>query len=365
MTPLNVLSFIQDKFQISLTRGWLNQFFLRHRDSIKKARSFPQEDSRMSVPRANLKEHIANMHKYIDGRYSELVFNLDEVGTSEWEDRKPKKVFIDKSMDSDSITHSIFRRITHITILTCVSAAGDSLMPLLIMKYSIQDSLWKTGLRQDEDAMIRTRDPPYIDRNLFKEYIKKVIISYINYVRQTKEFESKEALIMMDSCSVHCDMGILKLFGKNNIIVFTFPSHTTNIFQALDLVLYGIFKKIKNENEDNDGENKLEKIIIKILNAHEKVATSFNIRSAFRRAGLVPIPGTEPKKLEFVAENVVKNPGFRQIWELNIKAEELPKRMQNQKFGIMNEEFLPGGCRVIINSAGKYEDEREIEKLFQ
>ena len=169
MTPLNVLSFIQDKFQISLTRGWLNQFFLRHRDSIKKARSFPQEDSRMSVPRANLKEHIANMHKYIDGRYSELVFNLDEVGTSEWEDRKPKKVFIDKSMDSNSISHSISRRITHITILTCVSAAGDSLMPLLIMKYSIQDSLWKTGLRQDEDAMIRTRDPPYIEQ-FFKKF---------------------------------------------------------------------------------------------------------------------------------------------------------------------------------------------------
>ena len=43
MTPLNVLSFIQDKFEINLTRKQFNQFFLRHRNSIKKVHSFPQK----------------------------------------------------------------------------------------------------------------------------------------------------------------------------------------------------------------------------------------------------------------------------------------------------------------------------------
>ena len=205
--------------------------------------------------------------------------------------------------------------------------------------------------------MIRSRDPPYIDRELFREYIEKVIIPYINLVRESKGFDSKEALIMMDSCSVHCDIAILKLLGGNNIIVFTFPSNTTNIFHALDLVLFGIFKKTKKENEDNDGETKLEKIIIKILNSYEKSATSFNIRSSFRRAGLAPIIGSEPKKLEFIPKNVVSNPGFKQLWDLNIKAEELPKRRQIQKFGVINYEFLPEGCRVVMNSVNKFEED--------
>ena len=144
MTPLNILTFVQEKYGLSLSRGWLNQFFLRHNDCIKKVRSFPQENTRMSVPRVQLKDHIINMHKYVDGRYSELVFNLDEVGTSEWEDRKPKRVFIDKLISSNSVTHSITRNITHMTLLTCVSDAGDSLTPFLLMKYQIHESLWKT-----------------------------------------------------------------------------------------------------------------------------------------------------------------------------------------------------------------------------
>ncbi len=124
------------------------------------------------------------------------------------QDLKPKNVFIDNNLDSNHITYSVSRKVSHMTILTCVSAAGDALTPLLITKHTIKDSLWETGLRQDEDVMIRIRDPPYISKELFEEYINVVFIPYLNSVREKINATSSEALLMMDSCSVHCDKSI-------------------------------------------------------------------------------------------------------------------------------------------------------------
>ena len=83
MTYKQVLLYAKELFKKDLTRGWLNQFYLRNNHMIKKCRSFPQEDLRLCIPREYLKKHISNMQKNVGGRFSELVFNLDEVGISE------------------------------------------------------------------------------------------------------------------------------------------------------------------------------------------------------------------------------------------------------------------------------------------
>lgn len=365
MTKKEVLMFVNMTYKKMLTHGWLNQFFLRHKDQIKKARSFPQEDTRLSIPRDYLKEHINNMHKYVDGRLSELTFNLDEVGTSEWEDRKPKNVFIDNNLDSNHITYSVSRKVSHMTILTCVSAAGDALTPLLITKHTIKDSLWETGLRQDEDVMIRIRDPPYISKELFEEYINVVFIPYLNSVREKINATSSEALLMMDSCSVHCDKSILKCLGENNVIVLTFPAHTTNIFQPLDLSLFGIFKKAKNTETDSEMQDEVNKSIIKCIQIYEQTATSFNIRGSFRRAGIIQNIKTSQKTVALKIENMINNPGFKEIWNLNIKINEISKRRQNQKFGIINIDYLPENCNIVLNSDENNYEDGEIEQFFQ
>jgi hypothetical protein len=45
----------------------------------------------MTIPRVYLEQHIATMKNHVAGKYFEMIFNLDEVGSSEWEDRKTKK----------------------------------------------------------------------------------------------------------------------------------------------------------------------------------------------------------------------------------------------------------------------------------
>jgi hypothetical protein len=42
---------------------------------------------------------------------AELVFNLDEVGMSEWEDRKVRKVIVPTTMDDQKIHHRASRSV--------------------------------------------------------------------------------------------------------------------------------------------------------------------------------------------------------------------------------------------------------------
>jgi hypothetical protein len=125
----------------------------------------------MIVPRAHLEEHIQLAKLVIAGKFSELVFDLDEVSFSDWEDWKPKKVIGLRSVSLDNVYHSVSRRCQHVTFLACISAAGAALNPMIISASPILASLWAQDLRQDEDAIIRVRQLAYIDENLFFEYI--------------------------------------------------------------------------------------------------------------------------------------------------------------------------------------------------
>jgi hypothetical protein len=81
------------------------------------------------------------MKAHIVGKFSEFVFNLDEVGSSEWEDRKPRKVIAPQEVSPEDVYHSAALRYSHVTLLACVSAAGDAFTPMVINGAEIRDSI--------------------------------------------------------------------------------------------------------------------------------------------------------------------------------------------------------------------------------
>jgi hypothetical protein len=62
----------------------LHAFIGRHLDQLQICRYLPQEDARMIVPRTHLEEQIQLAKWVIARRFSELVFDLDEVHSSDW-----------------------------------------------------------------------------------------------------------------------------------------------------------------------------------------------------------------------------------------------------------------------------------------
>jgi hypothetical protein len=91
----------------------------------------------------------------------ELVFNLHEVGISDWEDRKTKMktVIIPVTIRRQTVHHEISQTVKHISVIACISAAGESLTPYIITSQaqtSVQERLKKQDIRFDTDFVLRS-----------------------------------------------------------------------------------------------------------------------------------------------------------------------------------------------------------------
>jgi hypothetical protein len=126
LTEKELLLFVKENFEKTLTNGAVHKFSFRYRDEVYVCQSLPQEDKRAVIPREYLEQNIQRMKDSIHGKASELVFNLDEVGSTEWEDTKSKKVIVPISVLEEDVSRPVSRKFKHLSLLACVSAAGDS-----------------------------------------------------------------------------------------------------------------------------------------------------------------------------------------------------------------------------------------------
>jgi hypothetical protein len=118
----------------------------------------------------DLKEHIQR-------RVAELVFNLDEVGISDWEDCKTKTVIVPAIMRGQTIHHEISRTVKYISVIACISPAGESIALDIITSQaptSAQERLKKEGVRLGTDFVLRSNPKPYINAEIFLDDFRTV-----------------------------------------------------------------------------------------------------------------------------------------------------------------------------------------------
>jgi hypothetical protein len=197
VTRTDTRHYFKTKYSRPVTRGWIDSFILRDGDDLTKTKNALQEDARLEVPGAFLDETICCLREYVQEMKAKLVFSLDKVGMSEWEDRKDKKVIVPKTTDSQTIHHRASRNVKHISIITCISAGGESLTPYIVTS---QDSgpfrrrLMSRGVRPSVDFVLRQRSNPGGSGMLFLESINSIFIPYLNELRESEEFARCEAI---------------------------------------------------------------------------------------------------------------------------------------------------------------------------
>ena len=90
------------------------------------------------------------MKEAVHPRHAELVLNLDEQGISDWEDRKSKWVVIPILAEHQPVHHGVSWNLKHLSVVTCMSAGGQCLMPYMVTSQTSQPVccyLSTTGLR--------------------------------------------------------------------------------------------------------------------------------------------------------------------------------------------------------------------------
>jgi hypothetical protein len=283
MTQKELLIFVSEHYSLTLTKGCVIIFIRRHLDALKVCRALPQEDTRLSILRDYLEAYIESMRTTVAEKFVELVFNLDEVSFSDWEDRKPKKVIMPCTVSPQDIYHPVSRKYRHLTLLVCVSAGSTALTPMVLTDSTIRDMIWSTGLRQDKDAMIFFKNLPYMTEKLFHEYLACIFRPYVLNLRMNHIYQEAFGILFMDSFSVHISERNLGLRGDDKIIALIFLAHTINIFQALNPVFFAAMKNNKNSRMNQPKDSTVGGQIWKLIRAYEQTATSFTIRSCFRK----------------------------------------------------------------------------------
>jgi hypothetical protein len=92
MTRKKLLQTVHETDNPMLTKDRAHSFVGRHLHAIQLCHSLPSEDGCMTVPRAYLEQHITPMKDHIVEQFSDLVFNFDDVESSEREDRKRERL---------------------------------------------------------------------------------------------------------------------------------------------------------------------------------------------------------------------------------------------------------------------------------
>jgi hypothetical protein len=137
------------KSKSNLLEEWyIPSFFgIRMRSSNRRGAQEGQRSPALGV----FLERISNdMHEHVQGCVPELVLNLDEVGISDWEDHKTKKVIVLAAMLGRTIHHGVSRNTKRISVIASMSAAGESLLHYILTSQNsptVQTHLKKQSVR--------------------------------------------------------------------------------------------------------------------------------------------------------------------------------------------------------------------------
>jgi hypothetical protein len=108
---------------------------------------------------------------------------------------------------------------------------------------SVIDRLKTEPFGMRVDLILERRQKPFLTAALFQQYIRTVLIAFINRARMNDQLAGKPAISLMDNCSIHTRPEVFKMLREQEVKVIPFQFHTAQVFQALDLNTFGILKK--------------------------------------------------------------------------------------------------------------------------
>ena len=270
-------------------RGWFEGFMSRHQNlTLRK----PQPLSYCRALCAN-KETIDDFFGKLGGLYGRLnliskpmnIYNADETGVSVV--YKPGRVVAELGHSGVYSLCSAERGKTH-TVLSCVSASGFVLPPLMVYprKKSVPDHL---RLGAIPNTLFSNSQSGWITKEIYLEWFKWFVQSIP---------PARPMLLIQDGHASHISIELIELARDNGVHLLCLPAHTTHILQPLDV---GVFKSFKSHFSKacsgylskHPGRVITTDVIASLVaEAWPNSFTLVNILSGFRKCGIFPInPG--------------------------------------------------------------------------
>ena len=154
-----------------------------------------------------------------------LVYNVDETGLSVV--HSPSKVVAQVGRNVYSLT-SGERGKTH-TVVSCVSASGQALPPMLIYprKKCVPEHFKKGAV---PNTLFSNSGNGWINTDLYLEWFKFFVANI------------RPVLLIQDGHGSHVSIELIELARAHNIHLLCLPAHTTHVLQPLDVAVFKSFK---------------------------------------------------------------------------------------------------------------------------
>jgi hypothetical protein len=340
VTRTEIMNYCREVCKIAVTRGWVDSFISRHSAELIEKKSSPQEEPRLQVPRIFLDQTGHSMHGAVQDRPTDLVFNLDEVGISDWEDRQPKKVVVPITAALHSIHHRLSRSVKHISVVACISASGACLTPYVVTSQdsaAVRRDLEADGMQIGRHLILEDRDKPYVNAELFEDYLRSVLLPYLLITRILKDLREEDAVLLMDNCSPHLTPAVMELLSSARVRVVTFAPHTTQIFQVLDLTLFCVLKRRGQYQLPLGDDAGSARFIRKMYHDFRMTMIEPNIWGAFRGIGVKYSVVDRVQRVSFDEMILRESEGFKELWDIDFPLAKLSPRRQSCTFGWINE----------------------------
>jgi hypothetical protein len=98
---------------------------------------------------------------------SRLIYTIDEIGCTDWEERKPFRGIVLVSMARDRIYISVTRKIHHQTMLVYIKAAEETLCSLIVTPDLITRGVFHDGIEEDVELRIHVGRNNYANIQIF------------------------------------------------------------------------------------------------------------------------------------------------------------------------------------------------------
>ena len=338
VTTSILVDFIITRLRVSVKRRTAREYLESHGNSLVSA--VPTEDLRVNVDRDKLVDFYNNtLPAALDGVDPALVFNIDEMGSERYADRKRIDVIVpSRSEFHPGMLVGIPRTSYRCTLIACVALDGSRLKPAIITKNkTVNTIVFEKGYDTNALKLYHTKNS-FITGEVFGHWLNDVFIPYVEEKREVLRRQrgdfNERAVLIMDGCTSHKLEQFQNLLESKNITPVFLVPHSSHMTQPLDLGIFGRLKSlIRNEAsytipvQEMDGaaeaaENAEDRpnqaepqtnrpprgtllagCIVAILDAFEKATTRRLVVSAFSQAGIaymIPDPKAPDVRVTYV-----------------------------------------------------------------
>jgi hypothetical protein len=207
--------------------------FHRHSGEVIQTTCIAQEEERVQISTTFTERTIQDLDENTQGCMAELVFNVEEVGISDWEDRNTKKVAIPAELFDQMIDHGVSRNVKQISVIICLWPVAESLLVYIVTSQNsspIQECLNVNGIRFGRDLILKSNQKHYINAGIFFDDLRTVFFPDRVRLPHLAEFATEDAVLTMDNCLDRITHDVIRFLTEPRVRVITVTPYTTQVF---------------------------------------------------------------------------------------------------------------------------------------